>query len=105
MIPITGKLSGRESEQVTYSSRKLPCKAITIPMANANATTTSPMASKRKLRLRVSCSAPNTLHMFTDCILTGTSAIKKFTKLMKAMITIASAMAERVRAVDLTPAS
>ena len=75
------------------------------PSARINDTSTNPIASKRKLRLKVPCPAPNTLHIFTERILTGTSAIKKFTKLMKAIITIASAMAERVIIVDFVPVS
>ena len=54
---------------------------------------TRPIASKTKFHRKVPCPAPKTLQILTAFILTGTRAIKKLTKLIKATMTIIRAMA------------
>ena len=67
------------------------------------AISTNPTASKIKFHRNVLLLAPKTLHIFTVRMRTGTSAMKKFTKFMKATITITRAIASCVIVVPTEP--
>ena len=64
--------------------------------ASSRAMTTSPTASKTKLKRSEAFGAPKTLKVLTVRMRTGTSAMKKLTKLMKASAMTSRAMPSSV---------
>lgn len=72
-------------------------------MPRKSETTTSPTASKTKPKRSEEADAPKTLKVLTVRMRTGTSAKKKFTKLMKASTITSRAMPSSVQVVASDP--